>query len=76
MAHKGIVLFKRDLRFSVYTRTIANESAIPWLKYATQSLNEHVITSCLLALESGGHGLNGYKGPMWDSWQKEMELFL
>ena len=22
-------------------------------------------------LERGGHGLNGYKGPMWDQWQKE-----
>ena len=22
-----------------------------------------------LELESGGHGLNGYKGPMWDKWQ-------
>lgn len=24
-----------------------------------------------LALASGGHGLNGYKGPMWDAWQKQ-----
>ena len=24
----------------------------------------------LLELPSGGHGLNGYKGPMWDAWQK------
>ena len=23
-----------------------------------------------LELPSGGHGLNGYKGPMWDEWQK------
>lgn len=23
-----------------------------------------------LQLPSGGHGLNGYKGPMWDAWQK------
>ena len=22
-----------------------------------------------LELPSGGHGLNGYKGPMWDAWQ-------
>ncbi len=22
-----------------------------------------------LELASGGHGLNGYKGPMWDAWQ-------
>jgi len=24
-----------------------------------------------LKLPRGGHGLNGYKGPMWDRWQKE-----
>jgi acetyl esterase/lipase len=24
-----------------------------------------------LELPSGGHGLNGYKGPMWDAWQAE-----
>ncbi|MFN9720152.1 MAG: GDSL-type esterase/lipase family protein [Planctomycetota bacterium] len=24
-----------------------------------------------LELPSGGHGLNGYKGPMWDAWQTE-----
>lgn len=24
-----------------------------------------------LELPSGGHGLNGYKGPMWDAWQKQ-----
>jgi acetyl esterase/lipase len=25
--------------------------------------------SRLLELPSGGHGLNGYRGPMWDAWQ-------
>jgi acetyl esterase/lipase len=25
----------------------------------------------LVELESGGHGLNGYKGPMWDEWQSK-----
>jgi hypothetical protein len=24
-----------------------------------------------LELPSGGHGLNGYKGPMWDAWQAQ-----
>jgi dipeptidyl aminopeptidase/acylaminoacyl peptidase len=24
-----------------------------------------------LELPSGGHGLNGYKGPMWDAWQTQ-----
>ena len=25
----------------------------------------------LVELPNGGHGLNGYKGPMWDAWQKQ-----
>jgi acetyl esterase/lipase len=29
-----------------------------------------------LELVSGGHGLNGYKGPMWDSWQRESLIWL
>ena len=29
------------------------------------------IPSKYLELPSGGHGLNGYKGPMWDAWQKQ-----
>ncbi|MFL2871662.1 MAG: alpha/beta hydrolase [Pirellulaceae bacterium] len=29
------------------------------------------IPSKLLLLESGGHGLNGYKGPSWDAWQSQ-----
>lgn len=28
------------------------------------------IPSKYLELPSGGHGLNGYQGPMWDAWQK------
>jgi dipeptidyl aminopeptidase/acylaminoacyl peptidase len=24
-----------------------------------------------LELPSGGHGLNGYKGPMWEAWQTQ-----
>jgi acetyl esterase/lipase len=29
------------------------------------------VPSKYLKLPSGGHGLNGYKGPMWDQWRKE-----
>ncbi len=29
-----------------------------------------------LELPSGGHGLNGYKGPMWDRWQVQSILWL
>jgi acetyl esterase/lipase len=29
-----------------------------------------------LELPSGGHGLNGYKGPMWDAWQEKSLAWL
>src|SRR5262249_13269511 len=29
-----------------------------------------------LELSSGGHGLNGYKGPMWDAWQEQSLAWL
>lgn len=35
------------------------------------ALQSQKIPSKLLELPSGGHGLNGYKGPMWDAWQKQ-----
>jgi len=34
-----------------------------------QALQAHKIRSQFLELPSGGHGLDGYKGPMWDAWQ-------
>ncbi len=30
----------------------------------------------LVELASGGHGLNGYKGPMWDEWQTKSVAWL
>ena len=33
------------------------------------ALQKHNNRSEYLELPSGGHGLNGYKGPMWDAWQ-------
>jgi dipeptidyl aminopeptidase/acylaminoacyl peptidase len=29
------------------------------------------LPSKYLELPTGGHGLNGYKGPMWDAWQTQ-----
>lgn len=34
-------------------------------------LQAHRVASEYLALPSGGHGLNGYQGPMWDAWQAQ-----
>jgi acetyl esterase/lipase len=33
------------------------------------ALKAHKVPAEYLELPSGGHGLNGYKGPMWDAWQ-------
>jgi acetyl esterase/lipase len=33
------------------------------------ALKAHNVPSEYLELASGGHGLNGYRGPMWDAWQ-------
>ncbi|NQV27150.1 MAG: alpha/beta hydrolase [Rhodopirellula sp.] len=35
------------------------------------ALKAHNVPTEYLQLPSGGHGLNGYKGPMWDAWQKQ-----
>ncbi len=34
-----------------------------------EALQKQKVPSQYLELPSGGHGLNGYKGPMWDAWQ-------
>ena len=34
-----------------------------------KALRAHQVATEYLELPSGGHGLNGYKGPMWDAWQ-------
>ncbi|MFM7845494.1 MAG: alpha/beta hydrolase [Planctomycetota bacterium] len=35
------------------------------------ALQTHKVPAQYLELPSGGHGLNGYQGPMWDAWQKQ-----
>jgi acetyl esterase/lipase len=35
-----------------------------------EALQAHGVASEYLELPSGGHGLNGYRGPMWDAWQR------
>ena len=36
-----------------------------------EALKAKGVKTKYLELPSGNHGLNGYKGPMWDAWQKE-----
>ncbi len=40
------------------------------------ALQEKNIPAKYLELPSGGHGLNGYKGPMWDAWQEQSLAWL
>lgn len=40
------------------------------------ALQAKKIPSMYLELPSGGHGLNGYQGPMWDAWQRESIAWL
>ncbi len=40
------------------------------------ALQAHKVPSQYLELASGGHGLNGYKGPMWDAWQTQSLVWL
>jgi acetyl esterase/lipase len=41
-----------------------------------KALQAHKVESQYLELPSGGHGLDGYKGPMWDAWQEKSLAWL
>ncbi len=40
------------------------------------ALRAHGVAAEYLMLSRGGHGLNGYKGPMWDAWQSKSLAWL
>ena len=40
-------------------------------KMFSEALRASGVEAKYLELPSGGHGLNGYKGPMWDAWQTQ-----
>jgi len=40
------------------------------------ALQAQKVPAKYLELPSGGHGLNGYKGPMWDAWQEQSLVWL
>jgi acetyl esterase/lipase len=50
-----------------------NDKAVPPenSKAFHEALRAQKIPSQYLELPSGGHGLDGYKGPMWDAWQEK-----
>jgi len=41
-----------------------------------EALKAKGVPTKYLELPSGGHGLNGYQGPMWDAWQRESLAWL
>jgi len=41
-----------------------------------EALRAKKVPAEYLELPSGGHGLNGYKGPMWDAWQQKSLAWL
>lgn len=41
-----------------------------------EALQAQKVPAKYLELPSGGHGLNGYKGPMWDAWQEQSLAWL
>jgi acetyl esterase/lipase len=41
-----------------------------------EALRTHKVPAEYLELPSGGHGLNGYQGPMWDAWQTKSLAWL
>ncbi len=41
-----------------------------------EALRANQVPAHYLELPSGGHGLNGYKGPMWDAWQEQSLAWL
>ena len=41
-----------------------------------EALRAHKVPCRYLERPSGGHGLNGYKGPMWDAWQEQSLAWL
>ena len=41
-----------------------------------QALSAKKVPAKYLPLASGGHGLNGYQGPMWDAWQTQSMQWL
>jgi acetyl esterase/lipase len=45
-------------------------------KAFSEALQAHNIKVKYLELSSGGHGLNGYKGEMWDAWQTQSLAWL
>lgn len=64
-------LLVRDATPPVYLAHAVDDKLVPIAnsRMFRDAMAKHAVPCELLELASGGHGLNGYKGPMWDAWQ-------
>jgi len=64
------VTFKTPPSFLAHA--VDDQSVVPDnSKLFYEALLSHNVDAKYLELPSGGHGLNGYNGPMWDKWQTQ-----
>lgn len=71
-----IAFFSNELRISAETPPAFLAHALDDASVSAENsrlfhdaLLAHDVPSTYIELPSGGHGLNGYRGPMWDTWQ-------
>lgn len=64
-------LLVRDATPPVFLAHALDDKVVPIenSRMFRDAMAKHAVPCELLELPSGGHGLNGYKGPMWDAWQ-------
>jgi acetyl esterase/lipase len=60
------------LAHAVDDKTVSSEHS----KMFFDALQAGGVPAKFLELPEGGHGLNGYKGPMWDAWQSQSLAWL
>jgi acetyl esterase/lipase len=77
-AAEKIALFSNELQVTAQTPPTflahaADDKVVPPdnSRMFQEVLKTHGVEGRYLELPSGGHGLNGYKGPMWDAWQTQ-----
>ncbi|HSI11485.1 MAG TPA: alpha/beta hydrolase [Chthoniobacter sp.] len=77
-APEKIALFSNELQVTAQTPPAflahaADDKVVPPenSRLFQEALKAHGVEARYLELPSGGHGLNGYKGPMWDAWQTQ-----
>ena len=82
-SQKLIELFSNEKQVTAQTPPIflahaLDDKPVPPVNSKTlfQALQAKNIPAKYLELPSGGHGLNGYKGPMWDAWQTQSLAWL